>query len=247
MVRQRAGLDDETLDIILQTLATVTERRLGQDVRLHLDEEDEFPLELIQEIAEEEQLSLDEVRPMLEAWWQAEQWAAYSFSPLASRSARWVRKFLRWSRKHPLLGRVTGPLIDPSRPEALSVTMMGILLVVVFWGLIFLLFLSPFSAQPQALDQAMRDLREAGVEMGFVDKVVTRHYREGRGFESRKALALLCYLLAGVQLALLFTLGGGVLLPGRQINPAIVAEWQQVLGGTPSCLGVFGKDRWHGP
>ena len=46
-------------------------------------------------------------------------------------------------------------------------------------------------------------------------------------------LALLCYLLAGVQLALLFTLGGGVLLPGRQLNPAIVAEWQQVLSGTP--------------
>jgi hypothetical protein len=45
--------------------------------------------------------------------------------------------------------------------------------------------------------------------------------------------ALLCYLLAGVQLALLFTLGGGVLLPGRQLNPAIVAEWQQVLSGTP--------------
>jgi hypothetical protein len=46
-------------------------------------------------------------------------------------------------------------------------------------------------------------------------------------------LALLCYLLAGVQLALLFTLGGSVLLPGRQLNPAIVAEWQQGLGGTP--------------
>jgi len=47
-------------------------------------------------------------------------------------------------------------------------------------------------------------------------------------------LTLACYLLAGLQLALLFTLsGGGVLLPGRQINPAIVAEWQGILAGTP--------------
>jgi undecaprenyl-diphosphatase len=80
------------------------------------------------------------------------------YEPLASRSARWVRRLIRWSRRHPLLGRVASPMIDPSRPEALSVTMMGILLVVVFWGLIMLLFMSPFSSQPQALDQAVRDL-----------------------------------------------------------------------------------------
>ena len=80
------------------------------------------------------------------------------YEPLASRSARWVRHLIRWSRKHPVLGRVTGSIIDPSRPEVISVTMMGILLVVFFWGLVMLLFLSPFSSQPQALDQAVRDL-----------------------------------------------------------------------------------------
>ncbi|MDT8320479.1 MAG: DedA family protein [Xanthomonadales bacterium] len=83
-------------------------------------------------------------------WWIIR--AAYE--PLASRSARWLRHAIRWSRRHPLLGRVAGPLLDPSRPEVLSITMMGILLVVIFWGLIMLLFLSPFAAQPQALDQA---------------------------------------------------------------------------------------------
>jgi membrane protein DedA with SNARE-associated domain len=80
------------------------------------------------------------------------------YEPLASRSARWVRHFVRWSRRHPLIGRFAAPLIDPTRPEALSVTMMGILLVAIFWGLVMLLFLSPFSSQPQALDQAVRDL-----------------------------------------------------------------------------------------
>ena len=51
MDRQRAGLDDETLGFVLQTLKTVTERRLDKETRLHLDEEDEFPVELVEEMA----------------------------------------------------------------------------------------------------------------------------------------------------------------------------------------------------
>ena len=50
MDRQRAGLDDETLGFVLQTLRTVTERRLDKTTRLHLDEDDEFPLDLINEM-----------------------------------------------------------------------------------------------------------------------------------------------------------------------------------------------------
>jgi alkylation response protein AidB-like acyl-CoA dehydrogenase len=50
MDRQRVGLDDETLGFVLQTLKTVTERRLDQDTRLHLDEEEEFPIELVNEM-----------------------------------------------------------------------------------------------------------------------------------------------------------------------------------------------------
>jgi len=50
MDRQRAGLDDETLGFVLQTLKTVTERRLDQETRLHLDEEEEFPVELVNEM-----------------------------------------------------------------------------------------------------------------------------------------------------------------------------------------------------
>ena len=50
MDRTRAGLDDETLGFVLQTLKTVTERRLDQETRLHLDEEAEFPLDLVDEM-----------------------------------------------------------------------------------------------------------------------------------------------------------------------------------------------------
>jgi membrane protein DedA with SNARE-associated domain len=80
------------------------------------------------------------------------------YEPLATRSARWMRRGIRWAWRHPVLGRITGPVLDPSRPEVLSVSMLGILLVVIFWGLVMLLLLSPFSAQPQALDQAVREL-----------------------------------------------------------------------------------------
>ena len=50
MDRTRAGLDDETLGFVLQTLKTVTERRLDQATRLHLDESGEFPFELVNEM-----------------------------------------------------------------------------------------------------------------------------------------------------------------------------------------------------
>ncbi len=87
-------------------------------------------------------------------WWGVRM----VYEPLASRSARWMRHGIRWTRRHPILGRITGPLLDPSQPEVLSVSMLGLLLVVLFWGLLMLLFLSPFTSQPQALDQAVRDL-----------------------------------------------------------------------------------------
>jgi len=85
-------------------------------------------------------------------WWTI--WTAYEL--LASRSARWLRHFIRWLRRHPIFRRVAGPLLDSSQPEVLSIMMMGLLLVVFFWGMLMLLFLSPFSAHPQAIDRAVQ-------------------------------------------------------------------------------------------
>ncbi|HSL17275.1 MAG TPA: acyl-CoA dehydrogenase family protein [Methylomirabilota bacterium] len=50
MDRGRAGLDDETLDMVLGTLRSVAERRLDKATRLRLDHDDEFPVELIREM-----------------------------------------------------------------------------------------------------------------------------------------------------------------------------------------------------
>jgi membrane protein DedA with SNARE-associated domain len=85
-------------------------------------------------------------------WWLI--WRTYEF--LASRSGRWLRQFIRWLRGHPVFRRIAGPLLDPTQPEVLSITMMGLILVVIFWGMVMLLFLSPFSAHPQSIDQAVQ-------------------------------------------------------------------------------------------
>ncbi len=86
------------------------------------------------------------------SWWII--WTAYEL--LASRSARWLRHAIRWLRQHPVFRRIAGPLLDSTQPEILSITMMGLLLVMFFWGLVILLFLSPFSANPQSIDQAVQ-------------------------------------------------------------------------------------------
>jgi len=86
-------------------------------------------------------------------WWLI--WTVYEL--LASRSARWLRHVIRWLRRHPAFGRIVGPLLDSSQPEVLSITMMGLLLVLIFWGTVLLLFLSPFSTHPQTIDQAVQD------------------------------------------------------------------------------------------
>ena len=38
------------------------------------------------------------------------------YEPLANRSAHWLRHAINWSRRHPVLGRVAGPLLDPFAP-----------------------------------------------------------------------------------------------------------------------------------
>lgn len=80
------------------------------------------------------------------------------YEPLATRSARWLRHAIRWTRRHPVLGRVAGPLLTPSSGEVLSVVMLGGLLVILSWCVVTLLFLTPFSDQPRLLDQLVRDL-----------------------------------------------------------------------------------------
>ncbi|HET6591871.1 MAG TPA: DedA family protein [Xanthomonadales bacterium] len=61
---------------------------------------------------------------LLAALWMTWWGMRAIYEPLAGHSARWLRHAIRWSRRHPLLGRAVGPLLAPSRGEALSVTML---------------------------------------------------------------------------------------------------------------------------
>jgi undecaprenyl-diphosphatase len=158
------------------------------------------------------------------------------YEPLATRSARWMRHAIRWSRRHKLLGRVAGPVLDPTRGEVLSVTMMGILLVVVFWGLVMLLFLSPFSAQPKALDQAVQDVA-LSLRNHLADPVMVAISQLSRWPVSIfSALALLLWLLGAgrrnAALHWLIAIGGGALLH-------LLLSWS--LRTTPLVLELAGQ------
>jgi undecaprenyl-diphosphatase len=145
-------------------------------------------------------------------WWLIR----FVYEPLATRSARWFRHIIRWSRRHPLLGRVTGPLFDPTRGEVLSVAMLGVLLVLLFWGLVTVLFLSPFSAQPKAIDQSVADLA-LSLRNHLADPVMVGITQLSRWpVPVFSALALLLWLIgAGRRNAAmhwLIAVGGGSLL-----------------------------------
>jgi membrane-associated phospholipid phosphatase len=127
-------------------------------------------------------------------------------------------------------------LLDPSRGEVLSVTMMGLLRVAIFWGLVMLLFLSPFSSQPQAVDQAVRDLA-LSLRNHLADPLMVAISQFSRWPVSIfAALALLLWLFgAGRRNAAvhwLIAVGGGALLH-------LLLSWS--LRSTPLVLEVTGS------
>jgi membrane protein DedA with SNARE-associated domain/membrane-associated phospholipid phosphatase len=145
-------------------------------------------------------------------WWTI--WTAYEF--LAGHSARWLRHAIRWLRRHPVFRRIFGPLLDSNQPEVLSITMMGLLLVLIFWGVVILLFLSPFSAHPQSVDQAVQAYALA-LRNHIADPVMVALTQLSRMWVLiPTSMAVLLWLIgAGRQKAALHWLvamGGGVVL-----------------------------------
>jgi len=145
-------------------------------------------------------------------WWVI--WTAYEF--LAGHSARWLRHVIRWMRRHPVFRRIAGPLLDSSQPEVLSITMMGLFLVVIFWGMVVLLFMSPFSAHPQSIDQAVQTYALA-LRNHVADPIMVALMQLSRLWVLiPTSMAVLLWLIgAGRQKAALHWLvamGGGVLL-----------------------------------
>jgi membrane protein DedA with SNARE-associated domain len=86
-------------------------------------------------------------------------------------SARTLRHAIRWTRRHPVLGRLLGPIIDPSQPEALSVATLGLLLVLTLCALLVLQFLAPFGSQPGSRDLAVLAVMK-GLRNEFADPLM---------------------------------------------------------------------------
>jgi len=66
----------------------------------------------------------------------------------ARRSSWWLRSLIRWSSEHPLIGRWVEPLFGsgPGRRELLSVTLLGLFLMVCLAVLMGVLVAAPFAA-----------------------------------------------------------------------------------------------------
>lgn len=169
------------------------------------------------------------------------------YKVLAGRSARWLRRAINWTRRHPVLGRITGPLLDPSQPEVLSVTMLGLLLVLLFWGLIMLTFLGPFAPQPQAIDQAVADYALA------LRNEITDPLMVGLSQLSRwqvtvlSAVAVLLWLLGAGQLNAALhwvaAIGGGALIQlllawGLRATPQVLAVNSEGFRGPSSAMSL---------
>jgi membrane protein DedA with SNARE-associated domain len=145
-------------------------------------------------------------------WWLIR--SSYEF--LVVRSARWLRRAISWTRKHPVLGRLTGPVLDPTRPELLSVSMLGLLLVLMVWVLIMLLFLSPFSDQPRTIDQSVLELAQT-MRNHVADPVMVAITQLSRwSVLLPTAMAVLLWLLGAGRYSAaghwLVAIGGGLIL-----------------------------------
>lgn len=169
------------------------------------------------------------------------------YEPLASRSVRWLRRAIRWTRRHPLLGRVVGPLLDPSQPEVLSVSALGILLVIIAWGLILLLLLSPFSSQPQTLDQVVEGLA-LSLRNHLADPVMVAIAQLSRWEVTLLSSAAVLLWLLGArrqQAAIhwLIAIGGGWLIQlllawGLRATPQVIEMPQEAVRSPSSAMSL---------
>jgi membrane protein DedA with SNARE-associated domain len=176
-------------------------------------------------------------------WWLIR--AAYE--PLVGVGARWLRRAIRWSRRHPVLGRVAGPLLVPSSGEVLSVAMLGLLLVLLVWGVVTVLFLSPFSEQPRMVDQVVQDLA-LSLRNHLADPVMVGLAQLSRWPVSVfSATALLLWLVgAGRRVAALhwiIAIGGGGLLHlllswGLRSTPRVLELADESMRGPSAAMSL---------
>ena len=87
-------------------------------------------------------------------------WAGvlYTWRWFAQHADALLARALAWSRAHPRLGRYTGALIDPNRPESASLLMLAMCLLAISWAWFSLLAGLLASGGPLAFDHYVHDL-----------------------------------------------------------------------------------------
>lgn len=87
-------------------------------------------------------------------------WATvlYTWRWFAAHADSLLTRALRWTRRHPRLGKYAGALIDPNRPESPSLVMLAVCLLGISWVWFTLLATLLASGGPLALDHSIHDL-----------------------------------------------------------------------------------------
>jgi membrane protein DedA with SNARE-associated domain/membrane-associated phospholipid phosphatase len=82
---------------------------------------------------------------------------------LAPHAMRFLERALAWCHRHPILGRIVEPVVDPARPESLSLALLGVLLIAAGWTFFALVLAVPRDGSHLGIDawmhQAMLGLR----------------------------------------------------------------------------------------
>lgn len=81
-----------------------------------------------------------------------------TYKVLAPRTAVFLARLLRWSIRHPVLGRFASALIDPRRRESPSLLAMGILLIFAGWAFFTVLMMAAGNAEPTRIDLQVHHL-----------------------------------------------------------------------------------------
>lgn len=81
-----------------------------------------------------------------------------TYKVLAPRTSLILSRLLRWSVRHPVLGRFASALIDPRRRESSSLLAMAILLIAGSWAFFSVLLLAAGHDDPTALDLTVHHL-----------------------------------------------------------------------------------------
>jgi len=86
-------------------------------------------------------------------------WACvlYTWRWFAGHADNLLARALKWTRRHPHLGRYAGALMDPNRPESPSLLMLAVCLIGISWAWFTLLASLLASGGPLALDHTVHE------------------------------------------------------------------------------------------